>query len=231
MRSKKILLIDDQELIAALSRDLFRRRNLTLMLTSSVAETLRLATKESPDLIFLPHNRPGFDGLECCRRLKQSPSLTHIPLLVLLPAGDESIKKTARQAGANALIEQPIDRRTLLNSTRELLSLQVRKGPREETRLPILYGEDPSALLLGFSHTLGPGGLLLQTNTPLPPGTRLQVEFILPAELYNVRCNAEVVWVNQPLDLPAQMGLQFLDLNSSDSAALQRYLGRPSGSS
>lgn len=230
MRSKKILLIDDPELIAALSRDLFRRRNLTLMLTSSLAETLQLAAEQSPDLIILPHSRPDFDGLECCRRLKQAPRLTDIPVLLLLPAGNEAVKTAARQVGANALIEQPINRRTLLNATSDLLTLRERQGPREETRLPVLYGEDPSALLLGFSHTLGPGGLLLQTNTPLPEGTRLQVEFILPTELYNVRCSSEVVWVNRPLDLPAQMGLQFLNLSSSDSAALQRYLGRPSGS-
>lgn len=231
MRSKKILLIDDQELIAALSRDLFRRRNLSLLLTSSLAETLQLAAEKNPDLICLPHFRPDFDGLECCRRLKQAPRLTDIPVLLLLPAGNDSLQNVARQAGANALIEQPINRRTLLNVTRDLLMLRERQGPREETRLPVLYGEDPSALLLGFSHTLGPGGLLLQTNSPVAAGTRLQVEFILPTELYNLRCRSEVVWVNQPLDLPAQMGLQFLDLSSSDSAALQRYLGRPSGSS
>lgn len=230
MRTKKLLLTDDQELITALSRDLFRRRNLSLQLTSGVAETLQLAGEASPDLIILPHSRPGFDGLECCRRLKQAPRLTDIPVLLLLPAGDAALQQAARQVGANALIEQPIDPKTLIITVRGLLSLQERQGPREETRLPVLYGEDPSALLLGFSHTLGPGGLLLQTNTPLPPGTRLQVEFILPLELYNIRCTSEVVWVNQPLDLPAQMGLQFLQMSGNDTAALQRYLGRPSTS-
>jgi hypothetical protein len=55
------------------------------------------------------------------------------------------------------------------------------------------------------------------------------MEFILPTSEIAIRCKARVAWVNDPdqrkkTDLPAGMGVQFIDLSLADMDAIRDYI-------
>lgn len=78
-----------------------------------------------------------------------------------------------------------------------------------------------------LSRDLNAGGMFVRTTHPLPPGTRVQLEFVLPKvrALCLEGCVARVTAVTEvavPGD--AGMGLEFRDLKPADAETLRRYL-------
>jgi len=66
--------------------------------------------------------------------------------------------------------------------------------------------------------TLGAGGLFIETETPLPPGSRLKLRFRLPggSALHESEC--QVVWSRRPGDRGScapGMGIEFTDRSAS----------------
>lgn len=61
MRSKKVLIIDDEEDFGFLMNEFFSKKGYTVFIASSIAEGLQLLESEHPDFIFLDNNLP--DGL------------------------------------------------------------------------------------------------------------------------------------------------------------------------
>lgn len=74
--------------------------------------------------ILLPH----VDGLSVCRALKAEPATRHVALLVFSVLAAE---KQAREAGADAFLEKPVDDGLLLRTVKELIG-----GSRNEERAP-----------------------------------------------------------------------------------------------
>ena len=75
------------------------------------------------------------------------------------------------------------------------------------------------------SRNLSESGILLQTRTPLPVGTAVQLDLELPGERTLLRLAAEVV----RHALPEQerlhgMGLRFVDLRDAQRLALRRFV-------
>ena len=79
------------------------------------------------------------------------------------------------------------------------------------------------------SHNVSRGGLFLKSDYLLEVGETFWISFTLPGIEMAIRTRGKVVWVNRnpdendPTDRPG-MGIQFLDLNSAEQAALDAYL-------
>ncbi|MBV9100217.1 MAG: response regulator [Candidatus Dormibacteraeota bacterium] len=64
---------------------------------------------QRPDLVILDVMMPGMDGLEACRRIRNNPETTGIPVLMFSAlSGDDDIER-ARNAGANNMITKPFN--------------------------------------------------------------------------------------------------------------------------
>jgi DNA-binding response OmpR family regulator len=61
MRSKKVLIIDDEKDFGFLMTEFFSKRGYRVFTASSIAEGLQILENENPDFIFLDNNLP--DGL------------------------------------------------------------------------------------------------------------------------------------------------------------------------
>ena len=76
----------------------------------------------------------------------------------------------------------------------------------------------------GFSEDLSDGGLFIATYNVLPIGREIIVKFGLP-EGREITTEARVVWVREPHgDVSPGMGVQFLDLDEEDHAAILRFI-------
>ncbi|MBT3225912.1 MAG: response regulator [Deltaproteobacteria bacterium] len=81
------------------------------VLTALNAETaLRLAVEQHPDGILSDIQMPGTNGIELCRRLKQNPETSSIPIVLMTAHKSEpKVRIAALEAGADDFIAKPID--------------------------------------------------------------------------------------------------------------------------
>ena len=227
---KKILLVDDVKLFIELEKTFFQRKESFEVLTaSSGKEALELAASRQPDLIFMDLYMPEMNGDECCRLIKESEAGREIPIVMVTSAGSEEDRAQCLAAGCDEILNKPINRSQFLSISKKYLEIHERKEPRYAVHLKISFGEEKNMVLSEYSVNLNTGGLFLTSSTKLPVHTRLFMEFSLPETQMVVNCEARVAWVNDPAaplksDLPAGLGLQFVDISAAEIAVIEQYI-------
>lgn len=84
-------------------------------------------------------------------------------------------------------------------------------------------------LLTDYTVNFNSTGLFLSSPRPLPVDTQLFVELSFSEKDKIIRCKARVAWVNEAgsplkLDLPAGMGLEFIDITLDDMNVIREYI-------
>jgi CheY-like chemotaxis protein len=93
---------------------------------------IAVAQKEQPDLIILDLGLPAEDGLAVLRRLKESDTLSQIPVIVMTGRAPQFNEQEALQAGATAFFQKPTDDSDLLDVVRVTLSNIQRGGQMQQ---------------------------------------------------------------------------------------------------
>jgi len=70
-------------------------------------EALRVVGDVRPSLVILDVMMPGMDGIEVCRRIKQGPQTSHIPVLMFTALSRDEDVESGRAAGADRFISKP----------------------------------------------------------------------------------------------------------------------------
>jgi DNA-binding response OmpR family regulator len=119
--SRTILVIDDEpELVKLLDYNLTKAGY--LVLTAKDGENgLATARKHSPDAIILDVMMPGLDGWEVCKRLRQDPSTSALPVIMLTAKADEGDRVLGLELGADDYVTKPFGVRELLARVKALL--------------------------------------------------------------------------------------------------------------
>jgi uncharacterized protein (TIGR02266 family) len=235
---KKVLLVDDVDLLIELEKTFFWRVEIDLLVARNGREALQIITDEHPDLVFLDLHMPVMSGDECCRRVKANPKLRSIPIIMLPHEGNEEDLQRCRDAGCDTVVFKPINRHHFVERARKFLHLVTRAAPRVRTRLSISFGPGLDEMLQNFTFNLSTGGVFIESKEIIPVDTPLEVIFTLPELKSGLHCHTRVAWVNpqerivNPL-LPPGMGIQFLDISLEEMEAIfafvkKEFLSRPS---
>ena len=127
-----ILAVDDNDAIRYSLTRYLRDGGYAVIEARTGAEAIELARQE-PILITLDINLPDMDGFEVCRRLKNDPATSEIPILHISASCVESEHKVrGLDGGADAYLAEPIDRDELLATVNALL--RMRQAQREARR-------------------------------------------------------------------------------------------------
>lgn len=105
-----------------------------------------------------------------------------------------------------------------------------RARPRALIRVLVDY-ESSGTYLYDYSNDLSEGGLFIETEQPLQKGSKLNLRFTLPNLDKVFEITGKVAWVNQvpkhdskPVKGRPGMGVQFVNMEAEDKAALEKYL-------
>ncbi len=101
-----VLIIDDNADIQKLVGELLNE-DYNIVTASNGKDGLRQAVKYVPDLIICDVMMPVMDGLECCRRLKEDVTTSHIPVLMLTACSLDEQRVQGYACGADGYLSKP----------------------------------------------------------------------------------------------------------------------------
>ena len=118
---KKILVVDDdQDLLRALGTRL-RAEGYGFVAAGDGVMAVAAARREKPDLILLDLGLPGGDGYQVLERVKSLMMTSQTPVIVMSAKDPLVHGDRARQAGADAYLQKPVESAVLLTEIRRLL--------------------------------------------------------------------------------------------------------------
>ena len=117
----KILVIEDDDVSRELMRLALKRRGHEVTVAENGVEGYDAAVFVQPDLIVTDIQMPGADGVHVVRRVRDTPSLEHTPILITTAFGTGTATFSL-QLGANAYEPKPLDPQSFLATVDRLLA-------------------------------------------------------------------------------------------------------------
>ncbi len=88
-------------------------------------EAIDQARKHKPDIILLDVMMPGMDGFETCRRLKDDPDTSHIPVVMVTALNEKADRVNGLEAGADDFTTKPVNDAALFARIKSLVRIKV----------------------------------------------------------------------------------------------------------
>jgi len=106
--SMKVLLIEDDPVIGSNVCDFLEAHGIATDYAPDGFAGMRLAERESPDIVVLDLNLPDIDGVDWCRRFRDTPAGT-VPVLMLTARDSMEGKRSGFEAGADDYLVKPFE--------------------------------------------------------------------------------------------------------------------------
>lgn len=116
---KTVLVVDDEEFIRELLKQLLDEKGYDVMEAKDGLEALEMVKKKKPDIITLDVMMPGLSGFDVSAVLKSAPETADIPIIILSIIED---KDRGYRLGIDKYHTKPINAEALMESIETLLS-------------------------------------------------------------------------------------------------------------
>lgn len=110
-RMKQLLLIDDDEKLAAPLQTYLGQFDFELSSQTHPLQALEALQESTPDLVILDIMLPEIDGFETCRRIRQ---FSDVPIIMLTARGDVMDRVVGLELGADDYLPKPFEPRELV---------------------------------------------------------------------------------------------------------------------
>ena len=127
-QKKRILLIEDEEDIAALIKLHAELSGYSLHVEVDGLNGLRAIERERPDLVLLDIMLPGQNGFDICRKMKNNPELKNIPVIIITAKDEELDIILGLELGADDFVSKPFSPKVLFSRIKAVL----RRGKEAE---------------------------------------------------------------------------------------------------
>ncbi|HEY8567478.1 MAG TPA: PleD family two-component system response regulator [Beijerinckiaceae bacterium] len=87
-------------------------------------DAIAICEQGACDIVLLDAMMPGMDGFEVCRRLKNTPTTAHLPVVMVTALDQPSDRLRGLDAGADDFLTKPVDDTALFARVRSLVRLK-----------------------------------------------------------------------------------------------------------
>jgi len=112
--AKKILVVDDDELVLIALETLLGPSGYEVTTASSGQDALEKLSQGSFDLLMLDIIMPGMNGFELCKKIREKEQYRNVPIIMLTAKSSADDKQKGIDAGANLFLPKPIAPQRLL---------------------------------------------------------------------------------------------------------------------
>lgn len=135
--AKKILVVDDEKPLREFINRNLSARGFQVFSAANGMEALAIFDTQTLDLIILDVMMPHMDGLETCRRIRQTST---VPIIILTALDEGTDKVTALNMGADDYLTKPFGIEELLARVRAVLR-RVNWDQTSTSREVLSFGE------------------------------------------------------------------------------------------
>ncbi|WP_148202571.1 HD domain-containing phosphohydrolase [Syntrophus aciditrophicus] len=128
--TSRILIVDDLPQERWMLGALLKSYDYELSYATNGHEALELAKKINPDLILLDVMMPGMDGFEVCRRIRKTPLIAEVPIMMVTALNEAEVRRKGVEIGADDFISKPFDRAELQARVRNITRLNRHRRHR-----------------------------------------------------------------------------------------------------
>ena len=118
-----VLIVDDNPTARETLVAMLEGEGYDLRQAKDGVQALRMLEELQPDLILLDVMMPRMDGFEVCRRIRATPRLAEVPIVLLTALDDQASLLRGIESGADDFLSKPIDRRELRARVRTITRL------------------------------------------------------------------------------------------------------------
>lgn len=116
---KEILVVDDQQGIRLLLKEVFKKEGYTIHLAANGLDALTIVEQESVSCVLLDMKIPGMDGLEILKKIKEQKS--HLPVFMMTAFGEQDLMDRAKELGAERFFTKPFNIFDIRNEVKAIL--------------------------------------------------------------------------------------------------------------
>lgn len=140
---KRILVVDDNADIRTLVRELISGEY-DVFEAANGKEGVAKAARLVPDLVICDIMMPVMDGFECCRRIKNEMSTSHIPVLMLTACSMDEQRVEGYDSGADGYVSKPFNAEVLRARIHSLIANRRRIHELYSSQSPLSPAPTPA---------------------------------------------------------------------------------------
>ncbi len=195
-----VLVVDDQTINIQVVGTMLTREGYEVIPATSGAQALQRMAARQPDLVLLDVMMPDMDGFEVCRKLREHPDTSALPVIFVSAANDSEAMMRGLEAGGVDYITKPFNKAELLVRVRNQVDLQRAR----ETAARVLRERENiiSMVAHDLKNPLGAIRFSAQTLAELKPGQESTGSELIQHIV--ATCDQVVGFVNRFLDRRAQ---------------------------
>ena len=120
---KKVVVVDDEPFILMMIEDKLKSAGIDVVTLRRSLNAVDVVKQERPGLVILDWMMPEITGIEVCRRLKEEPETSDIPIFMLTARGQDSDEQIGLKCGIARYITKPFSPKALLEMVREVIDV------------------------------------------------------------------------------------------------------------
>ena len=105
----QLLVVDDNKMMRHFLTQLLGKKHIVITSSSAEEALTQLQTNEQIDLVLTDYNLEGMSGLSLLKRIKASPQLSSIPVVILSGEGQSENRIKCLQANAADFVNKPFN--------------------------------------------------------------------------------------------------------------------------
>jgi len=134
--SHRLLLADDSVTIQRVIELTFADEDIDVIAVGDGREAIRRIEADRPDIVLADVGMPEKDGYEVAAYVKNTPHLSHIPVLLLTGAFEPIDEQRAQEVGCVGVLAKPFEPQIVITRVNELLESAT--PPRAATVPPVM---------------------------------------------------------------------------------------------
>jgi CheY-like chemotaxis protein len=158
---RRLLLADDSITIHKVVELVLSGEGFEIKTTGDGEDALAAIPTFNPDIVLADVEMPKMNGYLLCEKIKQDPSTSRIPVLLLAGAFEPFDEESAKKVGADGFVIKPFDAQELINKIHDAIASSAAReeGTFRVSRATLAEGATVEEDLWAMEEITGPGDI------------------------------------------------------------------------